>query len=295
MFSSIRKRINYTSVAITVAALFAMTGGAFAAGKYLITSTKQISPKVLKSLEGKTGQAGPAGLAGPTGPAGATGPAGPTGAGGPKGDTGEAGKESKQGETGKQGNPGTSVTSSTEPKGANCAEGGSKFVAANGTTYACNGAEGKQGPAGEPWTAGGVLPSGKSEYGVWNDWGDTENGKQDLVSISFTLPVEDSKGEAPQGEFVYANPKVAPTHCTGSASAPTAPPGFLCVYDAFEEEESATEVTTHIKEKGFVNPEEAFGVGVGKKGALLSLETVEIGKGGLPRTIATGAWAVTAK
>ena len=50
-----------------------------------------------------------------------------------------------QGATGPQGATGTagagvSVAGSVEPAGANCAYAGAKFVAANGTTYACNGA-----------------------------------------------------------------------------------------------------------------------------------------------------------
>ena len=53
MFSKIRKRFSYTNVVLTIALVFAMSGGAYAAKKYLITSTSQISPKVLKSLQGK--------------------------------------------------------------------------------------------------------------------------------------------------------------------------------------------------------------------------------------------------
>jgi hypothetical protein len=73
MFSAIRKRVTYTNVAMTVALVFAMSGGAYAAGKYLIVSTKQISPKVLKSLVGKTGKAGANGAPGAAGPARAAG------------------------------------------------------------------------------------------------------------------------------------------------------------------------------------------------------------------------------
>jgi len=58
-----------------------------------------------------------------------------------KGDTGA------QGAAGAAGAAGQSVASSAEPAGVNCAFGGSKFVAANGTTYACNGVPGPQGPS----------------------------------------------------------------------------------------------------------------------------------------------------
>ena len=75
-----RRRITYANVVATLALVFSMTGGALAAQHYLIESTKQISPKVLKKLRGRTGKTGATGKAGAAGPAGATGPAtGPAG------------------------------------------------------------------------------------------------------------------------------------------------------------------------------------------------------------------------
>jgi hypothetical protein len=77
-----RRHLNYANVVATLALVFAMSGGALAAKHYLINSTKQIKPSVLKSLKGnsgKTGAAGPGGPAGPAGPAGPGGPAGPAG------------------------------------------------------------------------------------------------------------------------------------------------------------------------------------------------------------------------
>jgi hypothetical protein len=62
----------------------------------------------------------------------------------------QAGPQGLRGANGIDGADGVSVTSTTEPAGANCADGGSKFTAANGVTYACNGAKGDQGPAGDP-------------------------------------------------------------------------------------------------------------------------------------------------
>jgi len=76
---SVTRRINYANVTATLALFFAMTGGALAAKHYLINSTKQINPKVLKALHGRTGKTGPQGPAGPHGPAGAQGTVGPTG------------------------------------------------------------------------------------------------------------------------------------------------------------------------------------------------------------------------
>jgi hypothetical protein len=106
----LRKRLHVspaTAIA-TLALVFAMTGGAYAASKVLITSTKQISPKVLKQLKGAkgangtNGTNGAPGATGPGGPAGATGPAGAgaTGPAGPAGPTGPAGAPGKNGTTG---------------------------------------------------------------------------------------------------------------------------------------------------------------------------------------------------
>ena len=75
-----RKHLTYANVAATLALVFAMTGGALAAKHYLINSTKQINPKVLKKLRGKTG------------PRGATGAAGAPGKEGPAGKQGGEGK-----------------------------------------------------------------------------------------------------------------------------------------------------------------------------------------------------------
>jgi hypothetical protein len=52
MLATIRKKLTYANVAITVALVFAMTSGAYAADKYLITSINQISPQVLNQLPG---------------------------------------------------------------------------------------------------------------------------------------------------------------------------------------------------------------------------------------------------
>jgi hypothetical protein len=98
-----RKRLSYANVTATLALVFAMSGGAMAANHYLITSTKQINPKVLKKLTGKPGTNGTAGATGPTGPAGSPGAAGAKGEAGSPGKNGEPGKEGKQGEEGQRG------------------------------------------------------------------------------------------------------------------------------------------------------------------------------------------------
>jgi hypothetical protein len=86
-----RKHLSYANVAATLALVFSMGGGALAASHYLITSTKQIKPSVLKQLRGKNGARGPLGAVGPqgaTGPQGAEGPQGPVGPAGKEGPAG---------------------------------------------------------------------------------------------------------------------------------------------------------------------------------------------------------------
>jgi hypothetical protein len=89
-----RGRLSYANVVATFALVFAMSGGALAANHYLINSTKQISPKVLKKLKGAAGKAGQPGTAGAAGAAGKE---------GLQGKEGQSGKEGKQGAEGARG------------------------------------------------------------------------------------------------------------------------------------------------------------------------------------------------
>ncbi|MHB8491590.1 MAG: hypothetical protein ACYDA6_05155 [Solirubrobacteraceae bacterium] len=88
MFSAIQKRLTYANVAATMALVFSMSGAAIAAKHYLINSTKQINPKVVRQLRGHNGKNGFNGKTGATGPAGSAGAAGAAGA---KGATGPEG------------------------------------------------------------------------------------------------------------------------------------------------------------------------------------------------------------
>src|ERR1700722_4091673 len=72
-----RKRMTYGNVVATLALFLAIGGGtAFAARHYLITSTHQIKPSVLRSLHGARGPRGRNGAAGATGATGAAGASG---------------------------------------------------------------------------------------------------------------------------------------------------------------------------------------------------------------------------
>lgn len=75
-----RSVISYANVTATMAIVLSMSGGALAANHYLLTSTKQISPRVMHKLKGRIGPTGPQGPMGSMGSHGATGATGPTGA-----------------------------------------------------------------------------------------------------------------------------------------------------------------------------------------------------------------------
>jgi hypothetical protein len=267
MFSKIRKQLTFANVALTVALVFAMTGGAYAASKYLITSTKQISPKVLKVLAGKPGAKGAAGASGPAGPAGA------------KGETGATGKE---GSSGKDGANGESVSvKEVKTSEAACEKhGGSSFAIGGTTTRACNGKEGKEG---SPWTAGGTLPSEKSETGTYAvRRADGALNEIETTAVSFNIPV----ASPPETFFVKVG-EALPAGCKGSAEKPEALPGDLCI---FEGEAS-------LQHKGGLNFYTALspvGGEVGTTGAELLFTTRQ------PATVgeevsAEGTWAITAK
>lgn len=85
----LRRHLTYANVAATLALLFAMSGGALAASHYLINSTRQINPKVLRRLKGNRGPRGPAGIPGISiqGPSGVS----------VKGQRGEPGHEGPEG------------------------------------------------------------------------------------------------------------------------------------------------------------------------------------------------------
>ena len=96
------RHLGYANVTATLALVVSMSGGAFAAQQYLLTSTKQIDPKVIKALKGNRGPKGAkghAGAPGPAGQAGATGPMGTTGPAGSTGPQGPAGTARAYGET----------------------------------------------------------------------------------------------------------------------------------------------------------------------------------------------------
>jgi hypothetical protein len=257
MFSTLRTRFGIPGIVSMIALVFAMTGGAWAASHFIITSTKQIKPSVLKALQGKQG------------PPGTNGTNGTNGAKGEKGDTGTPGTP---------GTPGKSVV--LGDAGVECEEGGTS-VEVEGTPaskeFVCNGEE---GPPGSPWTVDGTLPSGKTETGTWSVLTEAYAA---LVPLSIPIELANPLGSS----AVHFNPAgfegVAGEDCPGSVTDPKAALGQLCVYTGL--------LTGAASEVNLYNPEKEEGEeeeGVSKTGTAMYLtnEAVAI--------MGWGTWAVTA-
>jgi len=171
-----RKPLRRTSPAMVVAclALFvALTGTSIAASHYLITSTKQIKPSVLKQLKGAkgpTGQSG-TGLTGPEGPNGARGATGATGPAGPKGDTGATGATGQAGPKGD-----TGATGATGPSGATQVA----VYSATSTSAAV---------AGGSSTVEVSCPSGMVATGGGAGWVFPNQTEQPIPVVSVSIPL----------------------------------------------------------------------------------------------------------
>ncbi len=92
-----------TSMVAVLALFFALAGTAIATNHYLITTTSQIKPSVLKKLKGYAGQSGA------VGPQGAQGKEGLQGKEGPQGKEGLQGNEGPKGQTGSEGPAGVGL------------------------------------------------------------------------------------------------------------------------------------------------------------------------------------------
>ncbi len=228
---SLRNRFGIPGVISVIALVFAMLGGAYAA-------SNNGGGKATASAKAKRG---------PRGPKGATGPAGAQGPAGANGKDGAAGKDGSAGIQGSQGLPGKSVAVNnySGPECAGSEEGATVEVAGEPATkkYVCDGEEGSPGSPGSPWTAGGTLPGGATETGVWvvaKSGADGAGGM--LAPISFTIPLAAPLEGA---EVHYINPagkevrideeeaellEFTSTACLGTVDAPSATSGNLCIY-----------------------------------------------------------------
>jgi len=198
MLSRIHNKLGTAGLVVAIVALIAALGGAAyaASDNHLSGGEKKEVTKIAKKYAGKPGPTGPKGATGAAGAAGAKGATGPKG---DKGATGEKGPKGDKGATGK--------TGPTGPKGAT-------------------------GPGFEP-----PLPVGDTETGAW-----AIANANSLVSASFNVALAAKPkaivfiGGSVTGERVVPKEAVKETVCEGSAAAPTAPSGVLCVYiDATEE------------------------------------------------------------
>ncbi len=133
------------------------------------------------------------------------------------------------------------------------------------------GPAGPRGPEGSPWTAGGTLPSGRSESGMWIaaavgqeiEPGQSEGGS----SISFVI-----RTAIPPSIHLIGKGKAGSEHaaeCPGNPNLPLAAKGNLCIYTA--EDQGLTLL------EAFSSP----------SGALLTFK-------GPSKAATAGTWAVTA-
>jgi hypothetical protein len=206
------------------------------------------------------------GLKGPRGPKGPKGDTGLAGPAGPKGEKGETGAQGPQGEAG--------------PKGD-------------------KGSKGSKGAPGDPWTAGGTLPLGATQTGVWGtDTPTNVVGKFDEDSnkgpkyfpISFTVPL----AATPEPIFVGPSEESKPG-CPGRGGNPYPPtgehkptipmadPGKFCLYATVFEEATFVGFKTSVFEEG----NWFFEAGASQAGTFAQINCT----GKFCRTL--GTWAVT--
>jgi hypothetical protein len=300
MFTRLHERFGAAGMVVAIIALIvALSGAAYAAkGGGLTGKQKKEVEKIAKKYAGTPGK---------DGAPGASGPAGPAGSAGAKGDKGDPGTDGKSVVVG--------TATAQECQGSNPPGGATVEVEGVPTSKKkiCNGEEGEEG---SPWTAGGTLPSDKTETGTWALGEITEGSKPgefpfNKIDIPLSFPIR-LAGEGLSGEecftvvaekvsdqchvhfidaagqevikiesWFFVNEIVPSTFCTGSAKEPTAAPGHLCVY--------VGELKNAKGMSGFIQKAESAATsGTSSSGAILRLTEVKA------EAIGRGSWAVTA-
>lgn len=132
-------------------------------------------------------------------------------------------------------------------------------------------------------SAGGTLSSGVTLTGFWNISGlESATVSYEAGTISFPKPL----ATAPAVEIIrLATYGGAPTaNCAGSASNPTAAPGYLCIYEGYSGNIAAGSTGYHVFDAN------------GGAGTLASPQGVALYayRSGLLPIYAWGTWAVTA-
>ena len=292
-YAALHNQFGTAGLALSVVAIvLALGGGAYAANH--ATASKA-----------KAGKRGPKG---PPGAPGATGPAGPAGAAGAAGPAGPAG-------TGTAGTPGTSATTASfNGAKAPCTVGGVEVKSASPTALVCNGKQGEQGEPGEngeegsPWTAGGTLPKGATETGVFSMRLEGAGGgnvsatahAQSPISFPIQLPEPLAGGKDVAWFYVHTSQQSGgqPEQCPGTVEEPKAAEGALCLYQGSTRygggEEGEIYVASVLRPGPFGLEEEQEGAG--KTGTVINLK-YEQGEGGAgaKRVEYYGSWAVTAE
>jgi len=294
MLQRIHEKLGTAGFIISIVALVAaLGGGAYAAsGSGLTGKQKKEVEKIAKKYAGKNGTNGANGTNGTNGAPGSP---------GKEGSQGKQGEQGKAGTNGTNGTNGTSVVSSPEPKGLNCKEGGSKFVAGASTTFACNG-ESAEYPK--------TLPSGRTESGTWSVFftSTVETFPGSVGSITFQLPLASagSKGFVLTSEDIelekfgrkagksckveVSEPLCVFTGCEGTLEEPKpVTAGVLCVYS--DGPETTEEHTSGPLQTRQANGEE---LGYSTSGALLAGPFIQ-GTTAEPAIFdARGTWAIKA-
>ena len=272
LYRRLQDRFGTAGVVLGVIALILALGGTALAAKGALTGKqKKEVEKIAKKYAGQPGPAGPAGSPGAAGPKGDT---------GPKGDKGDKGDQGIQGKQGIQGPPGE--------------DGETGFTA--------------------------TLPPGETETGTWA-FTTPAPANPIKVPISFSIPLAgpldgdhvhlvnaDGSSEVVFNEDTFELENVTPTGCgvaltpAGTAEAPKAAPGNLCVYftkieprpdkEALAPSETGSQyIIPPGAECEFVGCLSEFGgpgAGAGVAGARLEINSTDTGT-----RFGYGTWAVT--
>jgi hypothetical protein len=276
---SITEPFGKAGLTVAILALvFAMVGGAYAAGGLTKSQEKQVT-KIAKKYAGKPGAPGA------------------NGANGTNGSPGAAGKDGTNGTNGTS----AEAVSFTGSKGT-CTEGqgGLEVKSGGPVKYVCNGKEGEPGAIHPSET----LPSEATETGSWAvgpiDVPKSEcflhcHTTNSAISFVISLPAELDQGHiaavtAGGEEFNFETISFGtPVNCLGSVSQPEAKPGFLCVYVSHLEN---TLVPYPLVEK-LTSTGTFSAEGASRTGALLQVLS---GSTNEPELVSGwGSWAVTAE
>jgi hypothetical protein len=172
-----------------------------AADRYVITSTSQIAPRVLKRLRENLGASGGVGAVGPAGPQSPTGLRSLSGATGPTGSAGSTGPAGVNGSTGPTGSAGTNgTTGSTGPTGLNGLDGASGPTGPAGTKglTGSTGPTGKEGAKGQEGLTGPTGPAGPSVLSKLTEAESTE------APLDAAHPENFSEAQCPEGQSAVA-------------------------------------------------------------------------------------------